>query len=143
MNVFKFHSNPEKSKRFKELTQNSPAYIWDKYKDEPDELKKYEHVIATSSKFSFKYASEVLKGPFKLGEPAIAKIAKNAKHAYYYSIFILNGPFKLGEPAIATSSAESYFYATQVLKHRFELGEPAILAGIDKSFYLLFLKNSE
>ena len=41
-------------------------------------------------------------------------------------MYILKGPFPLGEPAIAKDAEYSYNYAKWVLKDRFELGEPAI-----------------
>ena len=73
--------------------------------------------------YSYKYALNVLKGPFKLGEPAIAK---NSYYSFSYAFDILNGPFPLGEPAIAKSAYYSLVYATHVLNGPFPLGEKAI-----------------
>jgi hypothetical protein len=79
--------------------------------------------IAKYSAYSFWYANEVLYGPFKLGEPAIAKSPDNA---YYYARDVLHGPFPLGEPAIAKDPGYAYHYARYVLKGPFLLGEPEI-----------------
>ena len=46
--------------------------------------------------------------------------------SYVYAKDILKGPFKLGEKAIATSADWSFEYSRHVLKKRFKLGESKI-----------------
>ena len=82
-----------------------------------------EVTIANDSYLSLMYASEVLKDRFELGEPVIAK---NYKDSFAYAHYILKGRFELGEPSIAVDSFYSYYYARDVLKGRFELGETII-----------------
>jgi type II restriction/modification system DNA methylase subunit YeeA len=48
--------------------------------------------------YSYTYATDILKHPFPLGEPAIST---DASASYYYSRYVLKGPSPLGEPAIA------------------------------------------
>ena len=98
MNLYKLHSNPESLDHFEKVTDNNPAIFWDKYKNKPEELKKREKYIAKSLEYAYRYAKDILKGPFPLGEEAIAKDAKNV---YYYAKEVLRGPFPLGEATIS------------------------------------------
>lgn len=83
-----------------------------------------EPAIAKDPHNSFNYAQNILNGPFKLGEPAIAK--KNGSRSLAYARGILDGPFKLGEPAMAKNAELAFGYAVYVLDMPFKLGEPAI-----------------
>jgi hypothetical protein len=114
--------------------------------------------IATSARYSYFYAADILKGPFPLGEKSIATsvmysyfyaknvlkgrfilgeeaIAKNAHYSYYYARDVLNGPFPLGEKIIATNAFDSYEYAKDILKGPFKLGETAIAKYAANSYY--------
>lgn len=82
-----------------------------------------EAAIAVSGTMSYEYAVEVLKAPFTLGESAISKVAQRS---YMYARDVLKGPFPLGEAAIAISAYYAYCYAQDVLKAPFPLGEPVI-----------------
>jgi len=80
--------------------------------------------IAKSAKYSYKYASEILKTPFPAGEPAIAT---SPPYAYRYATFVLNQTrFPAGEAAIATSPQYAYRYAVNIYNERFLIGEAAI-----------------
>ena len=119
MNLFKLH---------KDLIDHEdqdliPFLAWDKYRNNPEELKKREKMWARDPQTAYSYAKDVLKGQFELGEKAIAKDALNS---YSYATQVLNSRFKLGEKAIAKSAKFSYLYAVDVVHGRFELGEPAI-----------------
>jgi hypothetical protein len=52
----------------------------------------------------------ILKGRFKLGEPAIAK---DAHYSYAYAIDVLHGRFPLGEPTIAKNEIRWKKYCEQ------------------------------
>ena len=92
-----------------------------------------EKAIATNAKYSFLYARDVLKAPFPLGEKAIA--TDDAKYSYFYAKVVLKAPFPLGEKAIATDSLYSHFYAKVVLKAPFSLGEKAISTDAKYSYF--------
>ena len=79
----------------------------------------------------YDYAFHVLKGPFPLGEPAIAT---NAQYAYAYVFHVLKGPFPLGEPAIARDVQYAYFYAKYILHAPFPMGERTIAESSHLSF---------
>ena len=108
-----------------------------------------EKQIAKSDICSYLYATEILKGPFPLGERAIADNAD--RFLTYYTRFLeTNGtdPFEAVfranmlayldddtsefirkesiEKIIATSAAASFEYSIIKLDARFELGEPEI-----------------
>ena len=96
----------------------------------PDLIKHTEEkeIAKTNPKWAYEYTSE--HGKDKELEPIIAK---SAKYSYRYAGEILNGPFKLGEKAIATGPWESLFYAKEILKGQFPLGEPVIAKSTEYS----------
>jgi hypothetical protein len=49
-------------------------------------------------------------------EPAENLLAKHGNLAYDYAKNILKGPFPLGEVAIALSERHGYLYATEIIK---------------------------
>lgn len=61
---------------------------------------------------AYKYARDVVAGPFPSGE---AVIAKNACHSYLYALNVLEGPFPKGEAAIITDPLWASDYARLVL----------------------------
>jgi hypothetical protein len=136
MNLYQFHDHPESIHSHDKADTHVVDVFWNKYKNNPKELKTRKHAITKSSKYSFYYASDILKGRFPLGEPAIATDPYQAKD---YATTILKGRFKLAEPTIAKNSYASYIYALKVLKGPFKLGEPAILK--DPEDALLYAKN--
>ena len=123
MNLYKMHDEPESIHGHDKSDKEIPDIFWEKYKNNPAELKKREDAIAKSAKFAYYYVYYILKGRFPKGEPAIAK---SAKFACYYAQGVLKGPFPLGESAIAKNADYACNYAHFVLKHRFPEGEPAI-----------------
>lgn len=90
-----------------------------------------EDVIATEAEWAYKYAINILKGPFPKGESIIAT---DADFACRYAENVLNGRFPEGEPAIATSPHFSFNYAYKVLGDRFPEGEPVILQDAEIAY---------
>ena len=126
LNIYNYHTNPELFKNREKVLDSIPDFFWEKYKDNPEELKKREGAIAKSAMYSHLYAHDILKRRFEAGEKAIAT---NTKYSYLYARDILKGKFEAGEKAIATNAWCSYRYAADVLKERFEAGENIILAA--------------
>lgn len=92
-----------------------------------------EDIIAKDAYFSFLYAKNVLKRPFKKGEP---EICKYSTYAIMYARHF-NMPLPEAEEIISKDGFDSYEYATKVLKRRFLLGEPQILNhSIYRNLYL-------
>lgn len=133
MNIYKFHIEPESLNGFNQADMNVVDCFWNKYKNNPAELKKRERAISKSAKYAYEYAYDVLKGEFQLGEYSIST---DDLYSYLYASNILKGPFPLGEPAIATDSYSSYIYAIDVLKGPFPLGEPII--RLNSNYYRLY-----
>ena len=124
MNLYKLHSKPESLDHYETVSNSNPDIFWDKYKNNPEELKKREKYIAKSTKYAYKYASEVLKGPFPAGEEIISK---DIYFALEYAKYVLKGKkFPAGEEAISNDEQYSYLYARDILKGPFPLGEDAI-----------------
>ena len=42
MNLYKLHAKPESLDHFEKVQNTNPDFFWQKCKDEPSELKKYE-----------------------------------------------------------------------------------------------------
>jgi hypothetical protein len=86
MTLYQLHSNPEELHHYHEAHEKIPAVIWEKYKKDPKELKKFEHILATDGKYAYYYAVFVLNAPFQLGEAAISK---DPDYAGRYALNIL------------------------------------------------------
>ena len=80
MNLYNLHSKPESLNFYEKVTETNPDFFWEKYINNPEELKKREKHIAKSPKHAYYYAQSILKGPFPLGEEAIAKDVVSAYH---------------------------------------------------------------
>ena len=89
-----------------------------------------ESVISKDSQYSFRYAMDVLKGPFPDGEESIAC---SARESLVYAKLI-GKRFSLGEPMIATNLDFSYRYSKDVLNGRFPLGERLFTSDADYAF---------
>ena len=99
-----------------------------------------EAAIATSAQWSLRYVYNVLKRkPFKAGEAAIAK---EAQYSYEYAKDVLKGPWPAGEAAIAKDGWYSLGYARSVIGGPFPAGEAAIVKDkVWKSHYVKFLES--
>ena len=79
LNLYNLHSNPEILDHYDNIDMILPLVFWDKYKNNIPELKKREKYIAKYPEYAYKYAKNILKKPFVLGEPSIFKDPKYAK----------------------------------------------------------------
>jgi hypothetical protein len=70
-------------------------------------LKKYESLIARDANYSCRYADQILKDRFELGEEAISKVAACS---YTYAKYVLKKRFILGEEAIKLDSGYQPLY---------------------------------
>ena len=113
MNLYQFHTNPKDIHGHDTMHEKKPEWILDNYKNKPKELKRREPELAKSPDAAYKYACNVLQGPFPAGEVAIAK---DACYAWYYALEVLKKPFPAGEAAIAKNTGYAYHYALEVLK---------------------------
>ena len=98
MNLYNLHAKPQSLLYFSEADKNVPQFFWDKYANEPEELKRREHTIATDAELTYKYARDVLEHPFPAGEEAISK---DANFASYYAKRVLKADFYLDGKLIA------------------------------------------
>ena len=101
----------------------------------------FEDIIAQSEDAAYRYAINILKGPFPKGEDTIAK---DSNYAYLYAKNVIKGPWSKGEDIIATDFWSSIRYVQDVLKDRFKKGERAIIKAFKKEYlkeYIDFLKS--
>lgn len=103
------------------------AYYWELYKHNKPKLMKLRGVFARSPTYAFRFAKEIIRGPFPEGEEAIAQ---DATEAVVYARDILKGRFPKGEEIIASSGSHALMYARDVLKKPWKKGEPAIMSNI-------------
>lgn len=148
MNLYDFHDEPKSLHAHDEADYKVVKVFWDKYKDDPEELKKREKALAKNGHYAIQYALRILKKPFPEGEKAIFNephaavsyarifgirnkdaeklIAKNSYYSFVYAKDIIKGQWKEGEEAMARYSVEAFNYADRVLNAPFPKGEPAI-----------------
>ena len=98
MNLYKFHADPKSLLHHDIAHEKVPAVFWDKYKDNPEELKKREAAIAKDPQYAYRYAYFVLEKSFPAGEAAIAK---DPYYAYRYASDVLKKGFYLNGKLIA------------------------------------------
>ena len=96
-----------------------------------------EAIIATDPKWSYNYALDVIKGPWKRGEEAISK---DSLWSYHYANDIIKGPLESGEEIISNNSYHSYLYAFYVIKGPFEKCHPIIFNSEYRKRYIDFLR---
>ena len=123
MNLYNFHAKPKLLDGYDSVPENNPHFFWEKYKNNPAELKKREKYIAKSANYAYLYAGDVLNGPFPAGE---SEIAKDVYYAYWYAADILGAPFPLGEEAISKNALYARWYARDVLEKDFYLDDKLI-----------------
>ena len=98
MNLYKFHSKPASLDHYGAMNETNPHIFWEKYKKDPEELRKREKYLAKDAKYAIGYARDVLKGPFPAGEEAISKVAE---YAFGYARDVLEHDFYLDGKLIA------------------------------------------
>ena len=87
-------------------------------------------LAAMQSRYAYRYARDVLKGPFPEGESIIAT---DAFHSYDYAKNVLQGPFPLGEPAIAKNAMFSIVEFSKLLATKYPI---VIVKAIPNSTFL-------
>jgi hypothetical protein len=95
-----------------------------------------EPAIAISPKWSYRYSVNILKAPFGPGEKAIAR---KANRSYMYALNIIKGPWAPGEEAISKSAYWSLQYAKNIIKGQWLPGEDAIKENCDMTY--LYIKD--
>ena len=84
-----------------------------------------EAAIAQNPYYAYRYALEVLRGPFPLGEPILARAPA---YAFTYAFEVLRGPFPACEPHMIKDPSFSCRYAQAILKQPFAPAELTIYA---------------
>jgi hypothetical protein len=79
--------------------------------------------IKKSPQYTYLYALEVVRGPWKEGEPTLLK---NPQFAYQYAYNILGHPWEEAEPYIKDSMPWAQLYAIYILHDRWPEAEKAI-----------------
>jgi hypothetical protein len=100
-------------------------------KNQKQRSKKVEDLIVKkgTAQQAYRYAAEVVGGPWPEGEPIIAKHARWANDYAH----ILRGRFHAGEPQIAKAGPIAVSYSTQILKKPWPEAEKAIAKDGDAS----------
>lgn len=131
MDLYSYHMEPNGLKYYNAGVDDSiPVLAWAKYA-KIGKLPEHKELFAKDAEYAYEYA-KAFDNRFKEGEDAIAT---SAKYSYYYANDILNwmhAPltrFTKGEVAIAKDPYYSYYYARQVLKGPFPEGEKTMKAN--------------
>jgi hypothetical protein len=126
MDLYKFHSKPDKLHGHHEANDMVPARIKPlvlKNKSLVKINEKQKKSIARDAELSYLYALQQKKR-FPEGEPAISK---DAGWSLFYAQDVIKGAWPEGEDTIATDAEYSIDYATYVIKKRFPKCEPNLL----------------
>jgi hypothetical protein len=117
--------------RKKHINNSSDAYL---YATEviKGRFPQGEPAIAQSPATSYYYAAEVIKGRWSEGEEAIAK---DAYFAYQYALWVIKDRFPEGEKIISQDSIHAYYYAKNVIKGSWLEGEASISESPEFSYY--------
>lgn len=108
MNLYDLHTKPESLYGYEKADKEVAVVIWEKYKDQPKELKKREAAIATDPRLALLYAEKIIKGRFPKGEAAIAK---SADDAYLHARDVIKGRWLKAETVIARHPGYAHDYA--------------------------------
>lgn len=76
---------------------------------------KREPLLALNPQIAYLYSLKVIRGRFRIAEPAISK---SAEWSVRYARFVMRGRFRMAEKAISMDSMWAYEYATKVVKGR-------------------------
>lgn len=122
MNLFNKHDQPEILHGHDKKHLTTP-FVYDAVREDHSLIgnKDIEAVIAQDSLYSYRYAMNVIRKPFPLGEQAIAE---SGEYSFYYAKYVLKDRFPLGEKAILNyanagtraGAITAYDYASQVIK---------------------------
>jgi len=93
----------------------TPYRAYEKARALGKRIPELELVISKDAYWSYRYARDVIKGKWKLGEPVISQ---DAFRSYCYATDVIKGRFILGESAISKNDEYSYWYSTDVIKGR-------------------------
>lgn len=69
-------------------------------------IPEYENSIITNHMYSYFYARDIIKGPFKKGEE---KISQDSYTSYLYARDVIQGPFLLGHNTILNSEWKKHY----------------------------------
>ena len=67
MNLYNFHNTPESLYQYETVYETNPLFFWEKYKNNPEELRKREKYLAKDARCAYYYARDVLKGAIPRG----------------------------------------------------------------------------
>ena len=112
LNIYKYHTHPESLPLYEKAMECIPDLFWEKYENNPKELKKREGAISMSAKYSYYYALDVLKTRFEAGEKVIAT---NTWFSYGYDFYVLKARFEAGEKKILHSECKQDYLDSIIL----------------------------
>ena len=97
-----------------------------------------EPIIITDPEYSYFYAINIIKGPFKKGEDIISK---DSTRSYQYARDIKKGRFPKGEKSIIKDPKLAYWYCKLIINFPLEEAHPVILKSMWKEDYIDYLKE--
>ena len=124
-----------KSSRVFDMT---PKDAYEKCRKKDKRILELEKIISTDSYYSYRYARDIIKEPFELGEDVISK---DPQLSHCYARDIIGGPWKRGEDIISKDAERSYRYAYIIIGGPFEKCHSIIFDSDYKNDYIIFLKS--
>jgi len=102
----------------------------------------YRKRLCATPYMALEYAKHLAEEKEKIPQYVVDLIAQLCTTSYRYAVDVLHGPFPEGEPAIAKFARYSSGYAIHVLKGRFPAGEDKMVDdGYEWNWYVSFLDS--
>ena len=142
LNEIKNFLSKEEIKKLEDIISKNS---YDSYRYANDIIKgpwlKGEEVISKDSYISYRYALDIIKGPWPKGENSIST---HLEWSRYYIKYVIKGPWPKGEEIISKDPESSCEYAINIIKGRWEKGEEAINESPkwSKKYYSFLNKNN-
>lgn len=111
------------------------------YHKDPQDLAHYDDRIRYIPQEALEDAFKKYKAGINIPKWQLEVIGDDSTCSYRYAAEVLNGPFKEGESSIAVHGQNSLRYSRNVLKGRFPLGEAAIKRDGFWVFYKNYLQS--
>lgn len=123
LNLYQIYNKPEKLDYYFDYGESIKHLIGRNYNQN---FYPIIHIIKKSTKWSFMYARDIIKGRWISGEEAIAK---SSYYSYFYAKEIVKGRWSEGERAIMANNTHWHWYIDDVLKRIGSNAEHVVLCS--------------
>ena len=107
MNLYEYHTNPEKLDQYENRSIIVPELAYKYVLETNQRFEAGERAIMKDPEYAYWYAQKVIKGRWPEAEPVIIK---DPYWAYLYAIYVIKGRWPEAEPVIMKRAYYWYLY---------------------------------